>query len=449
MEYRIFGCKTNKYFTDKWLASPDFSSKPGIFVASCVVTENAKRKWKKFVKKAAADLPEGGKIYLSGCGSLTEGKVSDRFYEEYPDLLPFRDRIELLAEDPDDAGGNFQRDHGHSGMNKRTEAVENRKRSPSERLRSLSSALSKSNLFTRKYSVVQTGCDNLCTFCLTVAARGSHKWRSEEEIVEEIDEFARNGGAETVLTGTNVGAWGSTDSNLFDQGRLPELVEALWNGTSIRRVRISSLGPEFLSREMLGIFTKRRSHAYVHLSIQSGSDSVLKKMRRKYGREFLKEKLADIRALVREDGIHINIGADLIVGFPGETEEDFLDTLSLVREFGITQVHAFPFSPHEGLHAVPASKLPNQVPDGVKTERMGRLMAEAEAVREEFLARHDGLELELLPEGSPSFEKFSGWSENHIALSEKNFVPHIGQTYEKGLPMRGTYRYFPGAAKTS
>lgn len=460
MEYRIFGCKTNKYFTDKWLASPDFSSKPGIFVASCVVTENAKRKWKRFVKKAATELPEGGKIYLSGCGSLTEGKVTDRFYEEYPDLAPLRDKIELLAEDPDDADGSFRREHRHEGgrgdhetghddrergredgemdghggkiaVNKRTEAVEMRKKSPSDRLRSLSMALSKSNLFTRKYSVVQTGCDNLCTFCLTVAARGAHKWRSAEEIVDEIDEFAVNGGAETVLTGTNVGAWGSTDSNDFENGKLFELIETLWKETDIRRVRVSSLGPEFLSREMLATFTKPRSHAYVHLSVQSGSDSVLKKMRRKYGRDFLREKLAEIRSLVREDGVKINIGADLIVGFPGETEADFEDTLSLVRDFGITQVHAFPFSPHEGLHAVPASKLPDQVPEAVKSDRMARLMAGAESVREEFLAEHDGKELELLPEGTPSKEKFSGWSENHIALNERNFVPHDGKELKK------------------
>lgn len=458
MEYRIFGCKTNKYFTDKWLASPDFSSKPGIFVASCVVTENAKRKWKRFVKKAAAELPEGGKIYLSGCGSLTEGKVTDRFYEEYPDLAPLRDKIELLAEDPDDAEGSFRREHhgetgrdsqeteggetdrkggkadgsgGKTGLNKRTEAVEMRKKSPSDRLRSLSAALSKANLFTRKYSVVQTGCDNLCTFCLTVAARGAHKWRSAEEIVDEIDEFAVSGGAETVLTGTNVGAWGSTDSNDFENGRLFELIETLWRETDIRRVRVSSLGPEFLSPEMLATFTKPRSHAYVHLSVQSGSDSVLKKMRRKYGRDFLREKLAEIRSLVREDGVEINIGADLIVGFPGETESDFEDTLALVRDFEITQVHAFPFSPHEGLHAVPASKLPDQVPEAVKSDRMARLTAQAEAVREAFLARHDGRELELLPEGSPTREKFSGWSENHIALNETNFAPFEGNELKK------------------
>lgn len=154
-------------------------------------------------------------------------------------------------------------------------------------------------------------------------------------------------------------------------------------------------------------------------------------MRRKYGREFLREKLSEIRNVVREDGVAINIGADLIVGFPGETEADFEDTLSLVREFKITQAHAFPFSPHEGLHAVPASKLPDQVPEPVKTERMGRLLAEAERVRESFLADHDGLELELLPEGNPSREKFSGWSENHIALNETNFTPHDGSDVRK------------------
>ncbi len=156
MEYRIFGCKTNKYFTDKWMAAPGFASKPGIFVASCVVTENAKRKWKRFVKKAVLELPEGGKVYISGCGSISEGKVSDRFYDEYPDLSPFREKIELLGEDPDDVPGFPQKKSGNT---------------PSDRLRSLGAALSKSNLFTRKYSVIQTGCDNRCTFCLTVAAR--------------------------------------------------------------------------------------------------------------------------------------------------------------------------------------------------------------------------------------------------------------------------------------
>lgn len=233
------------------------------------------------------------------------------------------------------------------------------------------------------------------------------------------------------MTGTNVGAWGAEDSNRFDEGRLPYLIETLWSETDIRRVRISSLGPEFLSERMLSIFKKPRCHAYAHLSIQSGADAVLKKMRRKYSRETLLEKLLSLRSLRREDGVRINIGADLIVGFPGETEADFEDTLSIVREYAIGQVHAFPFSPHEGLHAVPAAKLPDQIPDKIKTERMSRLLSVAEEVRERFLQEHDGLELELLPEGSPSKETFAGWSENHIALNEQNFIPYDGQEFKK------------------
>lgn len=182
---------------------------------------------------------------------------------------------------------------------------------------------------------------------------------------------------------------------------------------------------------MLSVFKKPRCHAYAHLSVQSGADAVLKKMRRKYSREILLEKLGALRSLKREDGVRINIGADLIVGFPGETDEDFEDTLSLVRDYEIAQVHAFPFSSHEGLHAVPAAKLPDQIPEKTKAERMSRLLSVAEEVRERFLQAHDGLELELLPEGSPSKEAFSGWSENHIALSERNFVLHDGQKLKK------------------
>lgn len=447
MDYRIFGCKTNKYFTDKWLSDPDFAEKPGIFVASCVVTENAKRKWRKFVKKAALALPEGGKIYLSGCGSLNGGEVSARFYEEYPDLLPFRDRIELLPEDPDDSGGSGSPASG-TGIRP---AAGGRfgKPSPADRIRSLKSAMAGKNLFTRKYCVVQTGCDNFCTFCLTVAARGRHKWRPEAEIVEEIRQFADAGGAEVVLTGTNVGAWGAEDSNRFDDGRLADLVEAIWAGTGIRRVRVSSLGPEFLTDRLVSLFADRRMHAYVHLSVQSGSDAILKRMRRKYGRPFLEDRLRAIRSVVREDGASINIGADLIVGFPGETEADFEDTLSLVRDFGITQTHAFPFSAHEGLHAVPAAKLPEQVPETVKSARMERLLAEAEAVREKFLSEQDGKTMELLPEGDPSAETFSGWSENHVALSETNFIPLPNQEFARGKPVSGRYRHIPGAARNA
>ncbi len=169
MEYRIFGCKTNKYFTEKWLAAPGFSEKPGIFVASCVVTAEAKRKWVRFVKRAAAELPPEGKIYVSGCGSIVGGRVSDEFFDAYPELSDIREKIELLPEEPEnpDSGAlprSVVRSDGAVSAELRAS-----EREPFSRKTSLK--IPRTPIFSRQYLVIQTGCDNRCTFCLTVAAR--------------------------------------------------------------------------------------------------------------------------------------------------------------------------------------------------------------------------------------------------------------------------------------
>lgn len=136
-----------------------------------------------------------------------------------------------------------------------------------------------------------------------------------------------------VLTGINLGAWGSASSNDFASGQLPSLIDRILAETTIERLRISSLGVEFVSDALLERFKNPRLHAYVHLSIQSGSDTILKAMGRHYDRATLLKRLKQLRELKRTDRIRIQIGADLIVGFPGETEVDFADTLSLVEQF--------------------------------------------------------------------------------------------------------------------
>lgn len=103
MEYKIFGCKTNKYFTDRWAESPLLDGKKGVFISSCVVTDKAKSKWVRFAKQKLKTLRDGEKLYLSGCGSLKEGDIDTDFYTIYPELLNFRDKIELLPEDPGDS----------------------------------------------------------------------------------------------------------------------------------------------------------------------------------------------------------------------------------------------------------------------------------------------------------------------------------------------------------
>ena len=122
---------------------------------------------------------------------------------------------------------------------------------------------------TRKTVVVQTGCDNFCTFCLTVQARGRHAYRPKEDIVREIRSFVASGGHEVVLTGINLGAWGAPSSNDYSLGRLGELMDYILSETAVQRLRVSSLGVEFLCDEMIARFAHPRVIAYAHLSVQS------------------------------------------------------------------------------------------------------------------------------------------------------------------------------------
>ena len=163
-------------------------------------------------------------------------------------------------------------------------------------------------------------------------------------------------------------------SNQYTESRLVELVEVILEKTTIARIRLSSLGVEFFDKKMITLFAHPRINPYVHLSIQSGSSPILRSMNRHYDENKVREVLASLRTLSRHDGIRMNIGADLIVGFPGETDEDFAKTQALVEDFQITQLHAFPFSGHIDHYGVPAGKFPNQIPNHIIQSRLKKLL---------------------------------------------------------------------------
>ncbi len=321
---------------------------------------------------------------------MRNGTIDEKFFEAYPDLAPYKERIVLLPEEPPTTP--ISPEVSSSKL--------------AERLQQARAKISGVDR-TRKTVVIQTGCDNFCTFCLTVQARGRHKYRSSESIIQEINEYVSQGGKEVVLTGINLGAWGADTSLHHRDARLPELIDTILENTSIERLRISSLGAEFLTDELVQRFTKKRIIPYVHISIQSGSDAILTSMRRQYGRAELLARLQKIQSLVREDGVLPQIGADLIVGYPGEEESDFADTLSLVESHGVTQLHAFPFSAHMESYPVPAGKFPNQVPEDIKHERLRRLIAAGESAKHRFLTQNNGKRFELLLEGKTTGEQFS------------------------------------------
>jgi MiaB/RimO family radical SAM methylthiotransferase len=422
MEYKVFGCKTNKYFAEKWLVHPHLEWKEWYFIASCVVTDRAKAKWVKHAKKILPKIQSNQKLYLSGCGNIRDGIVDPRFYEIYHELEWFKENIEILPEDPDDF----------------IQTQEQKQERIKTKIRSLSKIFWK-EIFTRKYMVIQTGCDNFCTFCLTVQARGRHKWRPSTEIVEEIRNFVEDGGKEVVFTGINLGAWWASSSNNYNESKIVELVSKVLSETPIERLRISSLWVEFCTPELIELFKNKRIIAYAHLSIQSASDQILRSMNRHYDEERLHRVLEGFRSIQRDDGKDLNIWADIIVGFPGEDEGDFEKSMEIVKKYQIAKLHAFPFSPHIDHYSVPAGSFESQIPNHIIHARQKKLLRLWEEVALSWAGKTLGKEVSIVVE-KVSNNSFSGWTENYLFCNERNFEPHTGQTITRGTIVKGIYK---------
>ena len=170
MQIKVFGCKVNKYYTDKWINSDYLRDKSGVFIASCVVTDNAKRKWIKFVKDTSKEISQGEKMYISGCGAFKDGRAQEDFFELYPELENYKGQIEVLGEDPQE----------HTTQNSSSnpppnlppiKGEEHEKKIDPSKLSSLTSKLKGSSMYTKKFVLIQGGCDSFCTFCLTVIKR--------------------------------------------------------------------------------------------------------------------------------------------------------------------------------------------------------------------------------------------------------------------------------------
>lgn len=394
MQTKVFWCKVNKYYTDKWMNTSYLKDKKWIFIATCVVTDKAKRKWLKYVKDEAKKLATWEMLFLSGCGSIKDWEVQKDFFDIYPELNEIKDKIELLPED----------------------TTSKEKESLNEKLKNAA----KLNLTTKKFVLIQSGCDSFCSFCLTVKKRGKHFSRSKEEIISEIQDFEKTGWKEIVLTWVNLCAWWLETTNDIGQSRFAELLEYILDNTNIQRIRISSLWPEFVDDKVIKILANSRIMPHFHFSIQSGANATLKHMGRHYSGDYMRKLLEKIRNIKRDDNVKVGIWADIIVGFPNETEEDFQDTLALIKDYKITKVHGFPFSPHKFWEDVPAGIYPNQIDEKVKKERLNRLLKLAEEVRNDFIISQKWKILEALIE-APRNWNFGWWTSNYIEINKDNF----------------------------
>jgi threonylcarbamoyladenosine tRNA methylthiotransferase MtaB len=289
---------------------------------------------------------------------------------------------------------------------------------------------------SRAFLKVQDGCDYRCSYCRVPLARGRSVSLEPQEAVRRAREIEQHGYREVVLTGVNLTAYRFADTEL------PGLLEMILAGTAQLRLRLSSLEPEKIKAELTEVLRSARICPHFHLPVQSGSDQVLLGMRRRYR----SERVLRAVKLLREAKADPFLAADIIVGFPGEGEEDFLASLRLVESLSLSKLHVFPFSPRPGTAAEHPS---NPVPERIRDERVHRLLALSEGLHESYIRRWVGRRVEVVLEknGSAAGGGWRGLSENYLKVLVHGVPAEAGragklvlaQIEEAGNPCRGRF----------
>jgi threonylcarbamoyladenosine tRNA methylthiotransferase MtaB len=260
---------------------------------------------------------------------------------------------------------------------------------------------------TRKVIAIQSGCDTFCSYCVIPFARGASRSIELVEIIRQAQRAQELGYREVVLTGINLAAWGASSTNQPHQSRLAQLLTEILRQTTIERIRLSSLGPEFLGEEFFRVFEDERICDHLHLSIQSGSERILKKMNRGHGLG----EIYEIASLARSKRPKVALTTDIIVGFPGESEADFLASCELVKKLALAKVHVFPFSPRKGTLAY---ALADRLKPEVIKERANCLRKLAQNLRREFIQANLGTRKSVLLETTDS-----GLTTNYIRIGKQ------------------------------
>ena len=269
---------------------------------------------------------------------------------------------------------------------------------------------------TRSFLKVQDGCDYKCAYCTIHYARGSSRNIPIADIVAEAKEIAAAGQKEIVITGINTGDFGRTTGERFI-----DLLRELDGVDGIERYRISSIEPNLITDEIIEFCAQSPKFVpHFHIPLQSGSTLILGLMRRRYTAERYRERIAKIRELMPDSFL----GVDVIVGFPGEGEEEFMETYRLLEEVGASFLHIFPFSERPG---TPAIDLPNKVQSSISTERVSRLEELSTRLHNDFAKRYLGTEREVLFESTDRRGMMYGYTDNYLRVKCKYDTSKINQ----------------------
>lgn len=399
--FYTLGCKLNfsetstisRSFEDRGYKKVDFTDKPDIFIINtCSVTDNADKKCRKIVREAR-QISADAYVAIIGCyAQLKPTELSE--IEGVDAVLGAAEKFRLL-----DLLGDFTRKSEPDVFAREI-----------ARVNSFTSSYS-INDRTRTFLKVQDGCDYSCTFCTIPLARGSSRSDTIENVVIEAKSLGQSGVKEIVLTGVNTGDFGLRNGRREDN--FIDLVKALDDVEEVNRFRISSIEPNLLTHEIIDFVARsKRFMPHFHIPLQSGSDNLLKSMKRRYLSDLYLDRVKHIRQVLPQAGI----GVDVIVGFPGETDDEFLKTYNFLNELPVSYLHVFTYS--ERPNTV-AAIMKGAVAKEVRNIRSKMLRSLSEKKKRFFYEQNVGQVANVLFENDIEDGIMYGFTENYIRASAK------------------------------
>ena len=399
--FYTLGCKLNfsetstiaRNFQDEGFERVDFEEVADMYVINtCSVTENADKQFKQIVKKA---MKLNDKAFVAAVGCYAQLK---------PEELAAVDGVDLVL--------------GATEKFKITDYINDLSKNDMGEIHSCE--IEEADFYVGSYSIgdrtraflkVQDGCDYKCTYCTIPLARGISRSDALENVLKNASDISKQGIKEIVLTGVNIGDYGKGEfGNKKHEHTFLDLVQALDKVEGIERLRISSIEPNLLKNETIEFVSKSRTFVpHFHIPLQSGSNEILKKMKRRYLREVYTERVNKIREAMP----HACIGVDVIVGFPGETDANFLETYNFLNEMDISYLHVFSYSERDNTEA---AAMPNVVPINVRNKRSKMLRGLSVKKRRNFYESQIGTNRNVLFESENKEGYIHGFTENYVKV---------------------------------
>ncbi len=404
--FHTLGCKVNQseteamtaLFLDKGYQLGEFEAYCDVYVINtCTVTHAGDRKSRQMIRRAKQINPQAV-VVVTGCYAQTSPEAVAAI--EDVDIILGTNMRHLIVDEVEAFAGS------------RVQLVDEKDTLTDFEEISMDRVIQKA----RAYLKVQEGCEQFCTYCIIPYARGPLRSRSMENTLQEAKKLEQAGFKEIILTGIHLGAYGKPseaerEAGAMQQVTLADLCEMLLNETSFERIRLSSIEPTEVDDHLLRLFAEnRRMCRHLHLPLQAGDDSVLEAMHRPYNTEQYRQEMARIREAVPD----IALSTDLMVGFPGETDEQFENSLRFCDEIAFSSMHLFKYSPRQG---TPAAGYSNQVPNEVKDARSKRMQEVAERNMLRYMEAHLGQTVEVLVEEQRSDGIWLGHTDTYLHVA--------------------------------